>query len=85
MKVSNAHGAEGEEREPTAFDLTAIEREWPLIKAELELLDAEISILDNEGRLSELDWRRLRRAEDRVLREAAALVSRSATSPRRAA
>ncbi|MGC9670845.1 DUF6284 family protein [Planosporangium sp. 12N6] len=69
---------------PTTEDLAAIEREMPLIEAEVELLDAEISILNNGGRLSELDWRRLRRAEARVLREAAALASRSIT-PRRSA
>ena len=53
--------------EPTAADLAAIEAEWPLIDAELALLDAEISALPAVGRPSQLDWRRLRRAERRVL------------------
>lgn len=60
--------------EPTSADLAAIEREWPLIEAELELLDAEILILTAVGGPTALDWRRLRRAEARVLREAAALL-----------
>ncbi|MFV2021593.1 DUF6284 family protein [Micromonospora sp. LOL_023] len=58
---------------PTAADLVAIEREWPLIEAELALLDAEITALYAEGGPSLLDRRRVRRAEQRVMREAAAL------------
>jgi hypothetical protein len=56
-----------EDREPTAADLTEIEREWPLIAAELDLLDAEIAVLSAEGRVTALDRRRVRRAERRVL------------------
>ena len=52
--------------EPTAADLDAIEAEWPLIDAELAVIDAEIRML-HMGGPSPLDWRRLRRAERRVL------------------
>jgi hypothetical protein len=51
---------------PSAADLAAIEAEWPAIEAELALVDAEIRVLTIE-RPSALDWRRLRRAERRVL------------------
>jgi hypothetical protein len=53
--------------EPTAADLAAIEAEWPLIEADLCVLDAQIRALSAEGGPSLLDWRRLRRAERRVL------------------
>jgi hypothetical protein len=62
------------QREPTAADLAAIEREWPLIAAELDLVDAEITALCAGERLSELDRRRLRRTERRVLAARRALV-----------
>jgi hypothetical protein len=52
---------------PTSADLAAIEVEWPLIDAELAVVDAEIRALSAAGGLSPLDWRRLRRAERRVL------------------
>ncbi|MFC0533957.1 DUF6284 family protein [Phytohabitans kaempferiae] len=69
---------------PTVEDLAAIEAEWPLIEAELNLLDAEIRMVTADGNPSDLDWRRLRRATSRVLREAAALSARPA-DPSRAA
>lgn len=53
---------------PSDVELVAIELEWPLIAAELDLLDAEIRVLTAAGGPSELDWRRLRRAEHRRLR-----------------
>jgi hypothetical protein len=52
---------------PTAAELAEIEAEWPLIDAELAVLDAEIRALSAAGGPSQLDWRRLRRAERRVL------------------
>lgn len=72
--------------EPTEAELAAIEVEWPLIAAELDLLDAEISLLHaaDRGGPSPLDWRRLRRAEARVIR-AAAVVARPRTGRRRVA
>lgn len=63
---------------PSAADLANIEREWPLIDAELALLDAEIIALYDDDGPSSLDWRRIRRAEQRVMREAAALRARLA-------
>ena len=57
---------------PTGDELAAIEAEWPLIEAGIALVDAEIRMLTAVGGPSLLDWRRLRRAEDRVLREGAA-------------
>jgi len=55
--------------EPTAEDLAEIEREWPLIEAEMALLDAEILCLSANGGPSPLDWHRVRRAQARVARE----------------
>jgi hypothetical protein len=53
------------DRDPTAAELDAIERELPLITAQVELLDIEIITLDRVP--AELDARRLRRARHRVL------------------
>lgn len=75
--------------EPTAADLAAIDLERPLADAEMAWLNAEISMLtaDERGGLSPLDWRRLRRAEARVIRETFAYVAVRLTGidPRRAA
>lgn len=75
--------------EPTAADLALIDAERPLIDAELAWLDAEITLLaaDERGGPTDMDWRRLRRAEARVIRETFAHVARrTATSrPLRAA
>ncbi|GGQ77539.1 DUF6284 family protein [Couchioplanes azureus] len=58
--------------EPSAADLAAIEFEEPLINAEIEMLNAEIGILyaAERGGPTPLDWRRLRRANRRVIRAA---------------
>ncbi|MEU5724680.1 DUF6284 family protein [Micromonospora sp. NPDC047738] len=71
--------------EPTTADLAAIDREWPLIAAELDLLDAEITLIyaEDHGGPTALDWRRLRRAEARVTRAAAELAAHP--TPHRAA
>jgi len=53
--------------EPSAVELAAIEAEWPVMAAELAVVDAEIRALSAAGGPSPLDWRRLRRAERRVL------------------
>ncbi|MEU8051788.1 DUF6284 family protein [Micromonospora haikouensis] len=65
---------------PAAADLAAIEQEWPLIAADLDLLDAEIAMLyaADDGGPTALDWRRLRRAEARVIRAAAEVAARPA-------
>ncbi|GAA0720605.1 hypothetical protein Drose_06875 [Dactylosporangium roseum] len=59
---------------PSPADLAAIQREWPLIEAEMALVAAEIRVLTAEPQPTVRDWHRLRTAERRVLREAAALV-----------
>ncbi|MEW1724386.1 DUF6284 family protein [Streptomyces sp. NPDC093109] len=51
--------------EPTAAELDAIEREMPVIAADVELLDAHIMTLDRTP--TELDVRRIRRARRRAL------------------
>jgi hypothetical protein len=69
--------------EPTAADLAAIEFEEPLIMTELEWLDAEIKLLDaiERGRASEMDVRRVRRAERAVIRETFTHVARLTCLP----
>ena len=57
----------GDEMEPTAADLAAIEAEWPVIEAELGVLDAEIAALVHGGGPSALDHRRVRRARRQLL------------------
>lgn len=66
-----------ESDEPTAADLAAIEAEEPLIAAEIDVLNAEIAILcaAERGGPSPLDWRRLRRANRRVIRAALDLAA----------
>jgi hypothetical protein len=70
---------------PTAAELAAIEAEWPLIQAEMDLVAAEIRVLTTDPHPTAFDWRRLRRAERRVSREAAALASRPSVPPKRVA
>jgi hypothetical protein len=65
-----------DQTEPSSDDLAAIETEWPLIEAELMLLDAEIRVMTAEGGASDLDWRRVRRAKARVVREALAFYGK---------
>ncbi|GIG01277.1 DUF6284 family protein [Catellatospora citrea] len=62
---------------PTDAELAAIELEWPLIAAELELTSAEITVL-TANNPTELDWRRLRRAERQRLRALADLLDLTA-------
>ena len=69
------HRSHGREQEPTPAHLAAIEREWPLIEAELALADIEIRIWCALGKATELDRHRLRRAEQRVIREALAFLA----------
>jgi Family of unknown function (DUF6284) len=63
--------------EPSTAELAAIEFEEPLIFAELAMLDAEIGILASaeRGGPTPLDWRRLRRANRRVIRAALDLAA----------
>jgi hypothetical protein len=59
-------------REPTRRELRAIEAEWPLIAAELAVVEAECAALQTGEESSELDRRRLRRAQSRLTRRIAA-------------
>jgi hypothetical protein len=71
--------------EPTAAELDAIEAEWPLIAAELDLLDAEVAVLLAGHRASLLDWRRVRRAEQRIVAVSRELSATPAARKTRAA
>ncbi|MFJ8200092.1 DUF6284 family protein [Streptomyces sp. NPDC096152] len=62
--------------EPTNAELDALEREMPVILADVELLDAYIVTFDRTP--SELDERRIRRARRRALAARVALVNRAA-------
>jgi Family of unknown function (DUF6284) len=68
-------GTAPDDKEPSAEDLAAIERESGLISAEMALLDAEIRIMCADGDPSAVDWQRLRRAVRDVLREHAQLYA----------
>jgi len=63
--------------EPTDAELDAIEREMPVILADVDLLDAQIITLDRTP--TELDNRRIRRARRRLL---AALVNQATDAQR---
>ncbi|MFF5010082.1 DUF6284 family protein [Streptomyces phaeochromogenes] len=65
------------DREPTAAELDAIEREMPVITADIDLLDAQIITLDRIP--SELDTRRIRRAHRKVLAARRTLANTAAT------
>jgi len=74
--MSIIHLAVVGDEEPTPADLNAIEREWPLIEAELELLDAQIASINAGPHTSVLETRRVRRAERRVLEVGRELADR---------
>ncbi|MEV5670307.1 DUF6284 family protein [Streptomyces sp. NPDC052503] len=61
--------------EPMPAELDAIDREMPLILAEVELLDAQIMTIDRPA--NELDARRVRRARNRVLAARRDLANRA--------
>ncbi|MFF7153028.1 DUF6284 family protein [Streptomyces griseoaurantiacus] len=62
--------------EPTNAELDAVEREMPVILADVDLLDAHIVTLDRTP--TEVDERRIRRARRRALAARVALVNRAA-------
>ncbi|WP_405659121.1 DUF6284 family protein [Streptomyces sp. RK9] len=62
--------------EPTSAELAAIEREMPVILADVDLLDAQIITLDRTP--NELDERRIRRARRRALAARVSLVNLAA-------
>ncbi|MEW2315212.1 DUF6284 family protein [Streptomyces bauhiniae] len=61
--------------EPTSAELDAIEREMPVILADVDLLDAHIATLDRTP--TELDTRRIRRARRKALAARVALLNRT--------
>ncbi|MFD7769747.1 DUF6284 family protein [Streptomyces sp. NPDC059787] len=65
VTVQDAVTAFADFMEPTAAELDAIEREMPVILADVELLDAHITMLDRTP--TDLDTRRIRRARRRAL------------------
>ncbi|OEJ26120.1 hypothetical protein AS594_18015 [Streptomyces agglomeratus] len=76
VTVQDAVTAFADFMEPTDAELDAIEREMPVILADVDLLDAYIVILDRTP--TELDDRRIRRARRRALAARVALVNRAA-------
>ncbi|MEV7198899.1 DUF6284 family protein [Streptomyces griseoluteus] len=64
--------------EPTSAELDAIEREMPVILADVELLDAHIATIDRTP--TELDSRRIRRARRKALAARVALLNRTAAA-----
>ncbi|MYW16753.1 hypothetical protein GT039_14375 [Streptomyces sp. SID2955] len=78
VTVQDAVTAFADFMEPTNGELDAIDREMPLILAEVDLLDAQIITLDRAP--SEMDARRIRRARRRVLAERAAAANRTGTA-----
>lgn len=76
VTVQDAVTAFADFMEPTNAELDAIEREMPVILADVELLDAHIVTLDRTP--SELDNRRIRRARRRALAARVALLNRTA-------
>jgi len=76
VTVQDAVTAFADFMDPTTAELDAIEREMPVILADVELLDAHIVTLDRIP--SELDNRRIRRARRRALAARVALLNRSA-------
>ncbi|MFH8452678.1 DUF6284 family protein [Streptomyces fungicidicus] len=76
VTVQDAVTAFADFMEPTAAELDAVEREMPVILADVELLDAHIATLDRTP--SEMDARRIRRARRRALAARVALLNRTA-------
>ncbi|MFG2131502.1 DUF6284 family protein [Streptomyces sp. NPDC048751] len=75
VTVQEAVTAFADWMEPTEAELDAIEREMPLILADIETLDVQIALLERTP--SELESRRARRARHRALAERAALANRA--------
>ncbi|WP_055693693.1 DUF6284 family protein [Streptomyces prasinopilosus] len=75
VTVQDAVTAFADFMEPTNAELDAIEREMPVILADVDLLDAQIVTLDRTP--TELDNRRIRRARRRALAARVALLNQS--------
>ncbi len=76
VTVQDAVTAFADFMEPTDAELDAIEREMPVILADVDLLDAYITTLDRTP--TELDNRRIRRARRRALAARLALLNQDA-------
>ncbi|MGZ2360605.1 DUF6284 family protein [Streptomyces sp. 372A] len=79
VTVQDAVTAFADFMEPTDAELDAIEREMPVIVADVELLDAQIMTIDRPA--SELDVRRIRRARNRVMAARRDLTNRTTVQP----
>ncbi|MFC5197709.1 DUF6284 family protein [Streptomyces kaempferi] len=75
VTVQEAVTAFADWNEPTDAELDAIEREMPLIRADVDLIDAQIIAMDHTP--NEVDTRRVRRALARVLTEYRVLANRT--------
>lgn len=77
VTVQDAVTAFADFMEPTNVELDAIEREMPVILADVDLLDAQIITLERIP--SELDMRRIRRARRKALAARVTLANTAAT------
>ncbi|MEU8958580.1 DUF6284 family protein [Streptomyces sp. NPDC048518] len=77
VTVQDAVTAFADFMEPTNAELDAIEREMPVILADVDLLDAQIITLDRVP--SQLDERRIRRARRKALTARVMLANTAAT------
>ncbi|MFE3263854.1 DUF6284 family protein [Streptomyces sp. NPDC059215] len=75
VTVQEAVTAFADWNEPTDAEVDAIEREMPLILADVDLIDAQIIAMDHTP--NEVDTRRVRRALARVLTEYRVLANRT--------
>ncbi|MFE3270204.1 DUF6284 family protein [Streptomyces sp. NPDC059215] len=75
VTVQEAVTAFADWNQPTGAELDAIEREMPLILADVDLIDAQIIAMDHTP--NEVDARRVRRALARVLTEYRVLANRT--------
>ncbi|MFE2355168.1 DUF6284 family protein [Streptomyces parvulus] len=76
VTVQDAVTAFADFMEPTSGELDAIEREMPVILADVDLLDAHIATIDRTP--NELGARRIRRARRRALAARVALLNLTA-------
>lgn len=78
VTVQEAVTAFADWMEPTNAELDAIDREMPVILADIDLLDAHIATLDRTP--TELDERRIRRARRRALAARVELINQTVTA-----
>ncbi|MGX5188309.1 DUF6284 family protein [Streptomyces avermitilis] len=78
VTVQEAVTAFADYMEPTDAELDAIDREMPVILADIDLLDAHIATLDRTP--SEMGERRIRRARRRALAARVDLINHTVTA-----